>query len=116
MKEVGLLAAERLGLNASDTELLVNDLIEFSNELQTKLIEARIRANTIPVDMNEVEDSYTNGYQTGLNWVYDYVPGGPFHYGASEHESDFAKWMSAQSKAEHAAWMQGWHDGKAAQA
>jgi hypothetical protein len=63
-----------------------------------------------------LDESYADGFDTGHNWKNNYVPGGPFNYSVRENESDLVKWLAMQSQAEHAAWMQGWHDGRAAQA
>jgi hypothetical protein len=103
-------------LSVTDTqerESFAKQVLLNCKRIESELIEKRIRDNTIPVDMNEVDASYEDGFQTGLNWIHDYVPGGPFRYSAGEYESDRSKAMAAQTQAEHAAWMQGWHDGKA---
>ena len=63
--------------------------------------------------MNEVEDSYADGLQSGQNWKWDHLPGGPWKYSAGEYEQDKYKALAAQLQAEHDAWMQGWWDGAA---
>ena len=97
--------------NPTDAEVFENRVLYHFNAIKVKLAEDAWRAKQVPVDMNEVEDSYADGFETGQNWKWDYVPGGPFHFSASEYESDLHKAVAAQTQAEWAAWMHGWWDG-----
>jgi hypothetical protein len=101
--------------NRTDAEVFENRVLYHFRAIQFKMAEEERKAKIIPVDMYKLEDSYNNGFATGINWTKNYVPGGPFKFGAGEYESDRHKAIAAQTQGEHDAWMQGWHDGKAAQ-
>jgi len=99
--------------NRTDAEVFEDRVMYHFRAIQVKLTEDALREKIIPVDMNEVEDSYSDGLQSGQNWKWDHLPGGPWKYSAGEHELDKHKAMAAQTQAEHDAWMQGWWDGAA---
>ena len=58
---------------------------------------------------------YDEGYQYGLTWNHDWIPGGPFVHTGSYSKDEKYLALARQSRQEHADWMQGWRDGKAKQ-
>jgi hypothetical protein len=71
-----------------------------------------VDSEIIPVDLDALDESYADGFESGKNWKWDYVPGGPWmFYASSPFESERSKAIALQTQAEHYAWMQGWHDG-----
>jgi hypothetical protein len=62
------------------------------------------------------EATYKEGYESGKNWKYDHVPGGPFVPSGTRTYQGHPKYaerkrIEDQSKIDHADWMQGWRDG-----
>jgi len=98
-----------------EIEVFVNRVMYHVRAIEDKEIRDRIRRNAVMVDLDVLDDSYADGYATGANWKDTYIPGGPFHFSAGDHESDRARGVAAQSQAEHAAWMQGFYDGNGIQ-
>jgi len=98
--------------NRTDAEVFENRVMYHFNAIKIKLAEDALREKIIPVDMNALEESYMDGYETGRNWRESYRPGGPWYYTASERDSDRSKALAAQRQGEHDAWMQGFDDGK----
>jgi len=96
----------------NDVDVFINRVMYHFNAIQYELAEKERKSKIIPVDMNELEREYRDGYETGMYWKETYIPGGPFHFGAGEHESDRHKAIAAQSQGEWAAWMQGFHDAR----
>lgn len=101
--------------NPIDAEVFENRVMYHFNAIQYELAEAARKARMIPVDMNELEESYVDGYETGLTWKDNYRPGGPWYFGASERDSDRTRAVAEQLRGNHDAWLQGWTDGKLAQ-
>ena len=65
--------------------------------------------------MNEqASKAYQDGYETGKNWIHDYVPGGPWIYRVSFRHKGEEKYeaMARESKQQHDDWMHGWKDGR----
>lgn len=94
-----------------EAEIFTNRVMYHVRAIEHQLIQDRIRKETIAVDLNELDEHYKDGFETGANWKDTYIAGGPFHFSASPHESDWHKYIAMQSQAEHSAWMQGFHDG-----
>jgi hypothetical protein len=62
-------------------------------------------------DVATEDESYQDGYKTGRNWKYDYVPGGPWICRDKYAQGWFAQYCAASAH-NHAAWMRGWHEGR----
>lgn len=62
-----------------------------------------------------MNDFYKVGYEIGLTWNADWVPGGPFVYTARESDNSEKLDKEVQSREENAQWRQGWRDGMVAQ-
>jgi len=62
--------------------------------------------------VSTVDESYNDGYQSGLNWNADWFPGGPYTYKAREtdHDMDWIATCNA-SQENYDAWHRGWKDG-----
>ena len=60
-----------------------------------------------------IRDFYKEGYETGLTWNADWVPGGPWVMSARSYDTAECKARCAQFAENHSLWMQGWHDGNA---
>lgn len=114
-REATKLAAERLGFSEAETKLLEEEVIKGFREIQQKLTEQERKRTAIPVNLEELDKSYADGFETGLKWKDNYVPGGPWYYTVGKHEREHYKGLAMQLEGQHYAWMQGWHDGKAAQ-
>lgn len=56
-----------------------------------------------------IQEAFDFGYQTGLNWNHNWIPGGPWFYHAthadSKKDQDKAKFLQDCNKA----WLDGWH-------
>ena len=114
-KEATKLAAKKLGCSEHVTALLEEEVVVQFREVQQKLAERERKRTAVPVDLEELDKSYKDGLETGLNWKDNYVPGGPWYYTVGKHENELRQGLAMQLEAEHYAWMQGWHDGKASQ-
>lgn len=66
-----------------------------------------------PRETNKDSAGYKEGYETGLNWKYDYIPGGPFHYYFNDHAPKQFKQFVLESIENHKNWMAGFYDGLA---
>lgn len=62
--------------------------------------------------MNEtIEESFQDGYNTGLAWKETYTPGGPWRFSAYSHESEAMQEKAERSQKIHDAWMAGFKAG-----
>jgi hypothetical protein len=100
--------------NPTDAEVFENRVMYHFRAIQIKLTEDALRAKRIPVDMNELDESYADGFETGQNWKESYRPGGPWFYHAEHRDSDKHKALAAQLRGQHDAWLQGFDDARAA--
>lgn len=60
--------------------------------------------------------AYKSGYSTGLNWRYNYTPGGPWYAKDRPWDRDEVKQYNAESKLRHDEWLRGFNEGLAMKA
>lgn len=62
----------------------------------------------------EVQESYDDGYKTGLEWPekWNHRPGGPFVFSADYKDTVEWKQKARLSADKNKAWLRGWDDGK----
>lgn len=58
-------------------------------------------------DFEDTRNFYWEGYETGIKWDANWMPGGPFVYSGNDEA------IKRQSKREAAAWHRGFNDGLA---
>jgi hypothetical protein len=60
-----------------------------------------------------LEQSRAEGFETGLTWNQNYVPGGPFVHAPGEFMRDDKDWQAYchHTVTCHQVWMEGFHDG-----
>jgi len=57
--------------------------------------------------------NYLDGYQTGLDWKHDYMPGGPWHFSPQANDSETFKQQARASQENHRQWQDGFKAGLA---
>lgn len=100
----------------------LSEIAEIDKELQIRAQkkEAEENRRLVPEWEKLLKLSHLEGYQTGVTWKYNYVPGGPmiwnpceareFHRTDISHEEFNAR--ATLSKTQHGEWMRGFHEGK----
>lgn len=78
-------------------------------ELREAIARAMIEEDEEPA--YEAMKSYLDGYQTGLNWSSDYMPGGPFKWQADPWSSPATKAKAAASQQHYKEWHEGFKAG-----
>lgn len=63
-------------------------------------------------DVATVDESYADGFKTGVEWTWNHVPGGPWICQDRYATGWFRDYCDATAK-NNEAWMRGWHDGRA---
>ena len=105
----------------SDSLLLIQSLTNDIHREMKKRTDERL-VKSIPDYQEELDNSYWAGFETGITWNRNWIPGGPFvlsrdtYCGRTfEQKPTEIQHKIILSQYKHKVWMQGWHDGNSIQ-